>query len=88
MFSECKQLDTDLQLPDQIQCSIPSHCTALNCCVHVPLIDRSIPVSVDINACVNSASLTIGEYSETVSLLSYEWGTWNKLNLKGVLAIE
>ncbi|XP_060582668.1 uncharacterized protein LOC132739036 [Ruditapes philippinarum] len=86
--NKCSKLDIDLQLPDMMTCSIPTHCTAIECCVSIPLIGRSVSVAVDLDACAYQLSITIEKFKSNIRLFDYEWGTWQKINIKDVFILE
>lgn len=88
LFSDCEQLDIQLPVPDKMKCYVPPHCTAIYCCVDIPLIGRSISAAVDVDACDYSVAISFEKHKETITLLDYKWGTWRKLDLKGVFVIE
>ena len=87
-FTECSKLDIDLKLPEMMTCSIPTHCTAVECCINVPLIGRSVSVSVDLDACSYQLTVTIEKFKKHIRLFEYEWGTWEKIDIKGVFILE
>lgn len=87
-LAECERIDTSLVIPDMMSCSIPSHCTAINCCIDVPFIGRSLYISVDLDACSNRLTVTIEKFAKHIQLFDYEWGTWQKFDIKGVFIIE
>ncbi|VDI06314.1 Hypothetical predicted protein [Mytilus galloprovincialis] len=77
---------TPLKIP--ATCLIPSHCTAVDCCVDVDLLGRSLHAYVDLDTCNNQFSVGIEKLKlDPVSLIDYKFGTTNHFNLKGAVRV-
>ncbi|XP_060596418.1 uncharacterized protein LOC132750445 [Ruditapes philippinarum] len=86
--NECDALDIDLKTPDIMTCIIPTHCTGITCCINIPLIGRSISVTVDLDACTYQLSITIEKLKLDIRLFEYEWGTWQQFDIKDVFRLK
>ncbi|XP_060567959.1 uncharacterized protein LOC132726631 [Ruditapes philippinarum] len=87
-ISECEGFQFKTQIPDTMTCKIPSKCTALTCCVDVPLIRRSVNMSVDLDACKYSLVISIGKLTSHVSLVDYTFNEWKTFSSVGVFKIQ
>ncbi|XP_052083602.1 uncharacterized protein LOC127720902 [Mytilus californianus] len=82
-------LDVSLTpLPSPVSCMIPSHCTAVYCCIDVDFLDRSFHAFLDVNMCTNVMTVGLEKLViDPINLLDYEFGTTKHFNLKGILRI-
>ncbi|VDH92137.1 Hypothetical predicted protein [Mytilus galloprovincialis] len=82
-------LDVSLTpLPSPISCMIPSHCTAVDCCIDVDFLDRSFNAFLDVNMCTNVMTVGLEKLvTDPISLVDYTFGKTENFNLKGVLRI-
>lgn len=89
-FTECANLDiTELpQLQDLIQCKLSERCTAIECCLDVSFIQRSIVAYIDIDACYYKLTVGVDNLIVNISLIDYEWGSINTFSLNGVFNIK
>ncbi|XP_053398929.1 uncharacterized protein LOC128556927 [Mercenaria mercenaria] len=87
-ISECEKFHFTTAIPDLMTCKIHSYCTAIDCCIDIPLIGRSVNVTVDLNACGYSLLITVGKFKSKTSLLNYNFGEWNTLSVVDVFRIE
>ncbi|CAC5422115.1 unnamed protein product [Mytilus coruscus] len=78
--SECplSVLQTILEIP--ATCVILSHCTAIDCCVDVDLLHRSLHVVFDLNVCNNTFTVGIDKLQlEPINLTNIEYGLYDFL---------
>lgn len=69
---------TPLKIP--ATCMIPSHCTAVDCCIDVDFLGRSFHTYLDLDTCNNQFTVGIEKLKlDPVSLLDYKFGRWQKL---------
>ncbi|VDI45263.1 Hypothetical predicted protein [Mytilus galloprovincialis] len=61
-------------LPSNITCNIQDHCTAVDCCIHVELLNRSFHVYMDIDSCYYRLTVGIERMNYTMNLFDYKWG--------------
>ncbi|WAR05120.1 hypothetical protein MAR_020489 [Mya arenaria] len=81
--------DIDLaQLPNNLKCNIHGTGTVIDCCLSVPFMRQTFEASIDLNACDFTITLLFEKYQLVISLLDFEWGIPQKLNLKGVFHIQ
>jgi hypothetical protein len=74
-FTECPLTVplTDLTIP--ASCFIPSHCTAIDCCIEVDFLHRSFHTYIDLNTCDNTFTLGIEKLKmDPINLTNYEFG--------------
>ncbi|XP_053390116.1 uncharacterized protein LOC128553035, partial [Mercenaria mercenaria] len=88
LINECERMDIQLKVPEIMTCSIPAHCTAVECCISVPLIGRALSIAVDLDACAYQLRLKVERFSKEIRLFDFEWGIWQSLDIKGVFKIE
>lgn len=88
LISECEKIDNLPKLPDTFSCVLSDRCTALQCCIDVPFIQRAFEFTLDLNACTNTLTMGIEKYLLETSLLSYNWGQTEHINIKDVFQIE
>jgi len=54
---------------------IPSHCTAVDCCIDVDFLGRSFHAYLDLDTCNNQFTVGIEKLKlDPVSLLDYKFG--------------
>ncbi|XP_048250793.1 uncharacterized protein LOC124111176 [Haliotis rufescens] len=75
-------------LPDTLSCSVPEHCTAIDCCLDVPLISKNVGFKVDLDMCRMTLTLGIERLEFRKMLFKYSWGTPDSFNLKGVFRAD
>lgn len=87
-ISECEHVSTSLVVPEGLHCTIPEHCTGISCCLNIPLINKTINVGIDLDACNYNFHVQVGNFEINESLLSYKFGQWNRVDLNGVFGIR
>ena len=69
-------------LPAPVSCFIPSHCTAVDCCVDVDFLQRSFHAYIDLNTCDNMFTIGIEKLKiDPVNLTDYEFGEEKKFTI-------
>ena len=63
-------------LDDGLSCYIPSTCTAVDCCVDVPLTGRSIAAYAHLDNCKGILDIGIEQFTTAVTLHGYTWGLY------------
>nr|XP_022295052.1 uncharacterized protein LOC111105175 [Crassostrea virginica] len=87
--SDCSSLPMLPDLPSEITCYNPDSCTALTCCMEIAKLDkRLIEVSVILDECSNTLTVSIERISQTVYLHEFSYGTEYRFSLKGVFEIK
>ncbi|VDI08030.1 Hypothetical predicted protein [Mytilus galloprovincialis] len=73
--NECPSMPNSLNpLSSYIACYIPDHCTAVDCCLDVELLDRSFHIFVDIDSCYYRLTIGVERMSYTLNLINdYKW---------------
>ena len=77
-----------VSLGSAMSCHIPGHCTAVDCCVDVDFITRSIRAFVDLDACSYTLSVGVERLQFTRLLFDYEWGEVERFYLNNVIRVE
>ena len=77
-FSACAEQLVLPVLPDDTVCSVPSHCTAVDCCVEFPFINRNLNFKVDLNTCDYTLTISIENVEFTRMTFRTVWGKWKK----------
>ncbi|XP_046562951.1 uncharacterized protein LOC124271844 [Haliotis rubra] len=86
--SECPRDVSLPTLPDSLSCSLPDHCTGIDCCLNVSLISRNVHFKVDLNMCKMTLTLGIEKLEFSRLLFNYQWGTPDSFNLKGIFRAD
>ncbi|XP_076076025.1 uncharacterized protein LOC143046848 [Mytilus galloprovincialis] len=87
--NECPLSVTLQELIIPASCYMPSHCTAVDCCIDVDFLHRSFHAYIDLNTCDNTFKLGIEKLKlDPISLTDYQFGTTEYFNLKGVIRIS
>ncbi|XP_041378093.1 uncharacterized protein LOC121390363 [Gigantopelta aegis] len=71
--SACPQNLSLPVLPTNMACSVPDHCTALDCCLDVPFIQKSLNFKVDLNMCEFSLTVSVENVEVKIMLFKYVW---------------
>ncbi|XP_063447091.1 uncharacterized protein LOC134726610 [Mytilus trossulus] len=87
--NECPLSVNFQDLTIQASCFMPSHCTAVDCCIDVDFLHRSFHTYIDLNTCDNTFKLGIEKLKlDPISLTDYQFGTTEQFNLKGIIRIS
>jgi hypothetical protein len=57
-----------------MSCELLNSCTGVVCCIDVPLINRALQVSLQINQNTQTLQIGIEKLNMTVSLLDFKYG--------------
>ena len=81
-ISDCPLTIPLTPLPAPASCFIPSHCTAVDCCVDVDFLQRSFHAYIDLNTCDNMFTIGIEKLKiDPVNLTDYEFGEEKKFTI-------
>ncbi|VDI45262.1 Hypothetical predicted protein [Mytilus galloprovincialis] len=69
-------------------CRIPLKCTAIDCCITLPYFGRGVNFFIDLDMCDSRLMVGIEKIALNYSLLDYEWGKLQSLNLYGVFIVN
>ncbi|KAK3102203.1 hypothetical protein FSP39_009587 [Pinctada imbricata] len=69
-------------------CQVTSECTKINCCLDVPLLNRTFSFYLHIDACYKTLSVGIEKQVRKHSLIGYSFGTVERFNLRGAVRVE
>ncbi|KAK3609658.1 hypothetical protein CHS0354_035943 [Potamilus streckersoni] len=90
-----QECNATLQLPDlsgytaaPLTCHITDMCTALECCVNVMRIGRTIEISAYFDTCNFVMKVGIENYIHSVSLFDYQWGQQESVWLLGIFRLD
>ncbi|XP_046562947.1 uncharacterized protein LOC124271840 [Haliotis rubra] len=86
--SDCPRPVSLPTLPDSLSCSLPDHCTGIDCCLNVPLISRNVHFKVDLDMCKMTLTLAIEKLEFSRLLFNYQWGTPDSFNLKRIFRAD
>ena len=87
-ISECYKVLNLPDLPSNISCHVADVCSKIDCCLHVPLINRTFNFDVDIDPCYQEFVVGIEKMSHKYKLLSYKFGTLEHFNVLGLLRLK
>ncbi|XP_052806223.1 uncharacterized protein LOC128235441 [Mya arenaria] len=86
--NDCEQDITMSLLSNHMRCNIQETCTTIDCCISVPVMERTFKASIDLDACDLTLTLSFEKYEHEIALLNYEWGTPQVLNIQGVFHLH
>ena len=85
LFPECGQNFSIPALPSGVVCTVNSDtCTGLDCCISIPLTNKTMHFYININNCYQDITVGIETMYRKYKLLDYTFGTWEDFNLRGV----
>lgn len=87
-FLECDQILLLPSLHSNLSCHLGRSCTQLDCCVYVPLLNRTFSFYVDVNPCYEKFTVGIEKMYRKCSLLSYDFGSTQHFNLLGIFKLQ
>lgn len=89
MISECP---VTFHKPDLNEttavCHTSASCTGINCCVYVPLLDRTFDVFLDVDSCYGKLSVGIEKMYKNKSFLGYQGGQMEMFSLQNAVRLE
>ncbi|KAL5013968.1 hypothetical protein ScPMuIL_008238, partial [Solemya velum] len=74
--------------PDTVSCHIGDSCSAVDCCVYIEKIDRSMNVVLNMDSCNYRLEIGIEKFKFNVSLLDFGFGENTQFWLNGVLRLD
>lgn len=75
MLSECSHLRLELpDLPASSVCHIASTCTAIDCCIDIDYLRRSIQSSFSIDFCNFTIQGNLEKLKFNFNIIDYKWG--------------
>lgn len=86
--AECPTPIAVPDLPDNIVCHISGTCTDVNCCVHIPLLNKTFDAYIKLDPCYEKVSVGIEKMHNQYKLLDYTYGKTENFNLLGLLRFE
>ncbi|XP_071145134.1 uncharacterized protein [Mytilus edulis] len=75
-------------LPDYVSCHLSNYCTGLQCCMMVPLLQRTFETHVLLDACAYKLSIVIEKLVINESLFDYTFNTWKTISLGNMIRLE
>ena len=75
-----------LDLPETLGCYV-TNCSHIECCMSVEPLQQTFGINIDIDACIHSVAIEIEKFVLEFSLVDFDWGTEQEVNLKGVVGI-
>ncbi|KAL5015120.1 hypothetical protein ScPMuIL_009390 [Solemya velum] len=73
---------------DTVSCYIGDTCTAVDCCVYIEKIDRSVSAVLNLDGCNYRLEIGIEKLKFTVSLLDFSFGEHKQFWLNGVIRLD
>lgn len=73
-ISDCPLSIPGASLTADTSCYIPEHCTGVEMCTYIPILDRNIHSYLQIYRCEDHIDIGIEQYSLNVDLSTFEWG--------------
>lgn len=89
MFSDCSLSTADVPtLPSVVSCFVPDSCSALVCCLDVPVINKTLRIDISLDSCLYEMKISIEGLNVKKSLLSYTWGEEESFSLQGGMKLK
>ncbi|VDI15760.1 Hypothetical predicted protein [Mytilus galloprovincialis] len=87
--TDCSQEIRNLpSLLSNMNCYIDQSCTAVQCCIDVNELGKSLEIGVEIDPCDFRLTVRIEKLSFEVTLHDYVWGKQESLDLYGIIQIS
>ncbi|KAL5015119.1 hypothetical protein ScPMuIL_009389 [Solemya velum] len=87
--SECdKEIVNIFNVTGDVSCHFSETCYSVSCCLESGTIGQTFTVTMEINPCSQRLSVAIEKFSYSVSLIGYEWGKEEKINLQGLVRMK
>ncbi|VDI33335.1 Hypothetical predicted protein, partial [Mytilus galloprovincialis] len=86
--SNCSSLTDEPSLPSGVSCFVPESCLAIECCIDVTVIQRSISLKVTLDPCLYEMEIAIESLYVKKSLLKYTWGEEGTFSLQGGIKLK
>ncbi|KAJ8320500.1 LOW QUALITY PROTEIN: hypothetical protein KUTeg_002087 [Tegillarca granosa] len=84
---DCPSANIKTNLPSVASCYISDKCSAVDCCVDVPFVNRSIKAFIEINPCDLSVTVGIEKMSLKLMMFDYKLGQKHQFLLQGVFRV-
>ncbi|VDI43606.1 Hypothetical predicted protein [Mytilus galloprovincialis] len=88
LLNSCPKLVDLPTLPSDVSCYIPESCMAVQCCVDVKPINKTISLHISLDPCVYEMEIAIEALNVKKSLLTYVWGEEEAFSLQGGIKIN
>ncbi|XP_063399950.1 uncharacterized protein LOC134684584 [Mytilus trossulus] len=79
---------SDNVLAEHIHCQFINTCTEIQCCIPVPILQRSFYFSLNLDVCNYNLTVYIENFVYHKMLYEYNWGTEDSFWIKGVFRIR
>lgn len=75
---------------NDVSCYIPSYCTAVDACVHVPIINRNINAHLRLKPCDSVMEVGIEQFKFQIGLFEYVFGIYFEIQwgIKNILILK
>lgn len=88
-LSDCPStLVLDENISNHSSCYIPEKCTALYCCTDIPILNITVQTGIDLDLCNYQLTVTMEKVTLEYTLVDYEFGSWQKFSLYGLLELR
>jgi len=84
----CPGIQSNPVVPSLVSCSVPSSYSAIDCCIDVKLIGRTINARISLDPCTYEIEIGIEKLKIKKSLLDYKWGEKEIFTLQGGLRLQ
>lgn len=79
--TDCPHFTTASSLPDEVACHVSDTCGSLQCCIDVPLIKRSVEMSVTIDQCLLTVDVQLEQFHRKFDIKDLFYGTKQHFSL-------
>lgn len=90
LILDCPQsVQTSLSsITDRALCTVSSSCTNLQCCVNIPLLNRTFEVGMELDYSYMSLRVYVEKMTRKQSLIGYQFGREETLSVHGVFKLR
>lgn len=88
IYSECNGLNPVPAFSGPVRCHMLRSCQTIECCIDVEPLGRTIYAHMTVDACNATMKLGIEKYTQTRSLVNYEFGVQDQLWLNDFLKMR
>ncbi|CAC5374575.1 unnamed protein product [Mytilus coruscus] len=71
-----------------ITCNLDSSCRAIDCCLDVPVIKKSVHIFMNLDSCNYQLRVGIEKLQFNITLRDYQFGEWTLVDLNGVIRMN
>lgn len=82
---------TNLKLPTlspNLACRLSHLCTGVQCCLHIPILERLIEAHAFLDVCNYKLSIGLEKLVLNISMFDYNYNTWKTISLGNMIRLR